>query len=277
MRGACIKGKRSQRAARAWLLLALLLAAGCGGEAAERTQRGETLTVFAASSLSDAFGELAREFEHENPGVRVRLSFAASSTLAVQISQGAPADVFASADEAQMRSVSEAGLAAAEPETFATNSEIVIVPRENPAGVRSLGDLSEPDLRLVLAQEEVPAAEYAEEILAAAADDPEYGEGFERAVLGNVVSREADVRAAVNRVVTGDADATFGYASDVTLGIRDGVRVVEIPRELNVEAAYLMSTLESGDPELARRWLELVLSEEGQAVLEEWGFEPASR
>lgn len=282
MRETCVKVGRARSAARgsllpALLLIAAVLASGCGGEAAERAPGSGTLTVFAASSLTDAFEELAEDFERRNPDVEVRANFAGSSTLATQIRQGAPADVFASADETQMEAVVEAGLAAGEPEAFAKNREVVIVPEENPAGIRSLGDLAEPGTRLVLAQEEVPAAEYAEEILAAAAEDPEYGADFDSAVLDNVVSREADVRAAVNRVVTGDADATFGYASDVTPEIRDEVRLVEIPPDLNVEASYPIVALEPGDTELARRWVEFVLSEEGQAVLEDWGFEPASR
>jgi molybdate transport system substrate-binding protein len=234
--------------------------------------------VFAASSLSDAFGEMAQDFERENPGVGVRLNFAGSSTLAAQIQQGAPADVFASADEAQMRSVRQAGLAAAEPVTFALNREAVIVPDENPADIQSFGDLSQPGTRLVLAQKEVPAAEYAEEILSRAANEPEYGKKFERGVLDNVVSRESDVRAAVGRVAIGDADATFGYASDVTPEIRDDVRVIEIPRDLNVQAAYPIAALESSESpdsmKRSRRWIEFVRSPKGQDILEKWGFDP---
>lgn len=263
------------------LLGAVTLATGCGSQAVGQIQgpapERETLTVFAASSLSDAFEETAEEFERENPGVRVRLNFAASSTLAAQIRQGAPADVFASADEAQMRSVRESNLASSEPETFALNREVVLVPEPNPANIQSFEDLSEPETRLVLAQEEVPAAEYAEEILANAAESSAYGPDFERAVLGNVVSREADVRAAVTRVVTGDADATFGYASDVTPEIRDEVRVIEIPARLNVSASYPMASLNASEsPELAREWTRFVLSDEGQAILKSWGFESAA-
>lgn len=261
----------------ALLLIAAALLPGCGALGAEGGPRGETLTVFAASSLTDAFEETAEEFERENPGVRVRLNFAASSTLAAQISQGAPAGVFAAADRDQMQNVRGEGLISAGPQTFATNREVVLVPDENPAGIEEFRDLSETGTRLVIAQEGVPAAEYAEEVLAKAAGDPEYGEDFEREVLGNVVSREADARAAVNRVVTGDADAAFGYASDVTPDVREEVRVVEIPPRLNVAAEYRVSTLESArSPGLAREWVEFVLSEEGQRTLGEWGFGPAA-
>lgn len=250
---------------------------GCGGDAGEETSAGGELTVFAASSLTDAFGDLGETFEREN-GAQVTFNFASSSTLATQIAQGAPADVFASADEVQMQNVANEGLAAGEPEVFVENREVVVVPADNPAGIEEFGDLSKPEARLVLALDEVPAAEYALEILANAAEDPEYGPEFEEAVLDNIVSREEDVRASVNRVVIGDADATFGYASDVTPEVREEVRVVEIPENLQVVPTYPIAALEgSEDPELARAWVEMVLSEEGQSVLEEWGFEPVAR
>jgi molybdate transport system substrate-binding protein len=149
------------------------------------------------------------------------------------------------------------------------------VPQDNPSGVRSLRDLAEPGIKLVLAEDGVPAADYAVEILAKA--DAEYGSGFEQDVLSNVVSREADVRAAVNRVALGDADATFGYASDHTPDVRDRVEAIAIPEDLNVVAAYPIAALKDArNPELAREWVELVVSEEGQRVLEAWGFEPVA-
>jgi len=273
------------RAFLVWLVAASAIGvSGCGGEASGgggggpgSGEQNATLTVFAAASLTDAFGELAGDFEEQNPGVDVLTSFAGSSTLAAQITQGAPADVFASADEAQMQNVVDAELVSGEPRTFVTNRGVVIVPENNPGNIRDFGDLSQPGRRLVLAQEEVPAAEYAEDILANAADDPRYGPRFERDVLDNLVSREEDVRAAVNRVVIGDADATFGYVSDVTPDIRGEVRVVQIPENLNIVATYPMATLGGAEnPELARQWVEFVLSDGGQGVLQEWGFQPAT-
>ncbi len=255
----------------------MFAAIGCGGSSGGGGQGGE-LTVFAAASLTDAFGGLGETFEEENSGAEVSFNFTSSSTLATQITQGAPADVFASADEAQMENVANENLVAGEPEVFVENREVVVVPVENPAGIQEFGDLSQPGVRLVLALDEVPAAEYALEILGNAAEEPEYGPEFEEAVLGNIVSREEDVRAAVNRVVIGDADATFGYASDVTPDIRDEVEVVEIPEDLQVVPTYSIATLEeSEESELARAWVDLVLSREGQRVLEEWGFEPVSQ
>jgi molybdate transport system substrate-binding protein len=254
---------------------------GCGdasgreGEAQGGGGEERTLTVFAASSLTDAFGELAETFEEKNPGTEVRASFESSSTLLTQIQQGAPADVFASAAQEEMNTASDDGLVAGEPEVFVRNREVIMIPGENPAGIESMRDLAKPGIKLVIAEEGVPAADYAEEILGKAS--AEYGSGFKQDVLANVVSREADVRASVNRVALGDADATFGYASDYTPDIRDRVEVIKIPEDLNIVATYPIAALkEAEDPELAREWIDLVLSEEGQRVLEKWGFEPAA-
>jgi molybdate transport system substrate-binding protein len=263
--------------------LAVAGLAGCGGAAnagADERERdggeGEaTLTVLAASSLTDAFGELEKVFEERHPGVEVRQSFESSSTLLTQIQQGAPADVFASAAEEEIDEAMKDGLVAGDPEVFVRNREVVMVPEDNPAEIESLRDLAEPGTKLVLAERGVPAADYAEEILGKA--DAEYGGSFERDVLSNVVSREADVRAAVGRVALGDADATFGYASDYTPDIRDRVRVIQIPEDLNIVATYPIAPLqEARSPGLAREWVDLVVSEEGQRVLEKWGFEPAA-
>jgi molybdate transport system substrate-binding protein len=252
---------------------------GCGGgtgAAADEGGGGEaTLTVLAASSLTDAFGELEEVFEERNPDVEVRQSFESSSTLLTQIQQGAPADVFASAAEEEMNTAVSVGLVAGEPEVFVKNREVVMVPKDNPANIDSMRDLAEPGTKLVLAEDGVPAADYALEILGKA--NAEYGSGFERDVLSNVVSREADVRAAVGRVALGEADATFGYASDYTPDARDRVEIIQIPEDLNITATYPIAALrDARSPELAREWVDLVVSEEGQRVLEKWGFEPAA-
>ena len=238
-------------------------------------EQGGTLTILAASSLIDAFGELGETFEEQNEGVRVNQSFESSSTLLTQIQQGAPADVFASAAQEEMNSAMKDGLVAGKPEVFAKNREIIMVPKDNPAGIKAFRDVADPGVKLALAQKDVPAADYALEILDKA--NARYGDDFEEKVLSNVVSREADVRASVNRVVVGDADATFGYASDYTVDIRNRVELVPIPPDLNIIATYPIAALEdAGDPELAKKWVELVRSKEGQRVLEKWNFEPAA-
>lgn len=274
------KSISGHRRVRLTLLAALLVSgvtlAGCGGvSGGEGRLQGGTLTVLAASSLIDAFGELANRFEEQNPGVEVKQSFESSSTLLAQIQQGAPADVFASAAEEEMKTAVMDGLVKGEPEVFVKNREIVMVPKGNPANIRRFRDVAKPDVKLVLAGKDVPAADYALEILGKAKG--EYGADFEKDVLSNVVSRESDVRASVNRVVVGDADATFGYASDYTPDIRDRVEIIRIPPDLNIVATYPIAALQDAkSPELAKKWVELVTSEEGQRVLHKWNFEPAA-
>lgn len=271
------------------LLFLLLLGStfgltGCGGasessvRASQGTSGGQgssgTLTVLAASSLTDAFGELATTFQEQNPNTEVRTSFGGSSELLAQIEQGAPADVFASADGEKMDTALQDDLVN-EPQTFAGNRPVVIVPRDNPARIHGLQDLANPGTKLVLAQDGVPIAEYAKRILENA--DSEYGGNLEQQVMNNVVSREANVRSSANRVALGEADATFVYITDVTLDIEDQVEVIEIPKDLNVIATYPIATLkEANNPELAQRWIDLVLSDEGQRLLEEYGFERIS-
>ena len=176
--------------------------------------------------------------------------------------------MFASAAEEEMDTAVKDGLVAGKPEVFVKNREIIMVPKDNPANIKSLQDMAKPDIKLVLAQKDVPAADYALEILGKAND--EYGSDFKKDVLSNVVSRESDVRASVNRVVVGDADATFGYASDYTPDIRDRVKVIPIPPDLNIIATYPIAALKDAkDPELAKKWVELVTSKEGQTRAQE--------
>ncbi len=247
-----------------------LVSSGCGA-GADDGSGSAVLTVFAASSLTDAFEELGEEYERRNPGVEVRFNFAGSSMLLAQLRQGAPADVFASADKAKMDAAKDHGVVSGA-RVFAENSTVVALPEENPAGVEALRDLAKPNLDLVLAQEGVPIAGYAEEVLAKAGT--RYGADFGDQVVENVVSREADVRAAANRVAIGEADATFVYASDVTPEIQDEIKVVEVPEEFDVTATYQVSvTGDAPHPAPAREWVDLVLSQKGQNVMEGWEFE----
>lgn len=248
---------------------------GCSGDTGGgREEESLTLTVLAASSLTNAFSELETTFEEQNLGIDVSTSFASSSDLLVQIQQGAPADVFASADEAKMETALEEGLVE-EPKIFAMNRPIVVVPKDNPAGIQEFRDLGEADAQLVLAEDKVPIAEYAEYVLANA--DSEYGDGFGQRVLDKIVSREANVRASANRVALGEVDATFVYTSDITDDVRDRVRVIEIPENLNVLSTYPIATIEgSWNAELAQAWVDFVLGEEGQGVLERHDFQRVS-
>jgi molybdate transport system substrate-binding protein len=268
------------------VLVLVIVLVGCGGSGSHSGggnggsggggEQGGTLTILAASSLTDAFAELGKIFEQQNPGTTVKTSLAASSELLAQIQQGAPADVFASAAQEEMNTAVKDGLVAGKPEIFVKNREVIMVPKDNPANIKSLEDLSQPNIKLVLAAKDVPAADYALEILGKA--NKVYGPNFKQDVLSNVVSREADVRASVNRVVVGDADATFGYKSDYTPDIRDKVKVIPIPPKLNIIATYPIAALKDAkEPALAKKWVELVTSSEGQKVLKKWNFEPAAQ
>ena len=258
----------------ACLALTVLALVGCGGGSEYgASEGGGEINVFAASSLTDAFGEIKQNFEEQHSGAEVRLNFAGSSALLTQLQQGAPADVFASADEEKMNTALDDGLVE-DPQDFVTNELVVIVPEGNPAGIDQLEDLAKPGLRLVLTEESVPVARYTQEVLEKA--NAQYGPDFAQRVLSNIASREADVKAAANRVSVGDADTTFVYRSDITPALEERVRVIEIPPGLNVVATYpIARTTSSSNPELAGEWVSFVSSEEGERILKEWGFEPA--
>ncbi len=245
-------------------------------EPAEEVAEEATITVFAAASLTDAFTELGLLFEEQNPGTTVALSFGGSSALATQLAEGAPADVFASANTTQMQNAVEAGRIAGEPVNFLTNSLVVIIPSDNPAGLTTLADLANEDIAFVTALPDVPIRDFTDQVLANAAADPDYGSDFQERVMANLVSEEDNVRQLAAKVALGEADAGIVYKSDVTPDIADQVQIIDIPEALNIVAVYpIAPTNDSLNPDLAQAFVELILSSEGQAVLEEWGFGPA--
>ncbi|MDQ3855110.1 MAG: molybdate ABC transporter substrate-binding protein [Chloroflexota bacterium] len=269
------------------LVLPVVLVVGCGqgtrgAPAAGPGQRPASRTalqVFAAASLADAFGQMGQSFERAHPGVRVTFNFAGSQQLAQQLAQGAPADVFASANQKQMSAAQAAGVVRREDvQEFARNRLVVIYPAANPAGVRTLRDLGRPGVKLDVAAREVPAGQYSLACLEAAARQPGYGAGWKRTVLGNIVSYEENVRSVVSKVSLGEADAGIVYQSDVTAEVRDRVGRIEIPQEVNQVASYPIAvTKASLHPELARAWVEYVRSTEGQRALKAHGFIPVGR
>ncbi len=220
--------------------------------------RAEELTVFAASSLREVFSELARQFEEQHQGVKVALQFAGSQELRVQLDNGAAADVFASADEKQMALL---GGQAPRPRIFAHNQPVLVVPRDNPAGLRVFQDLPKAH-RIVLGAAEVPIGAYSDRILAAA-----------HLELGSrVVSRELNVRQVLAKVELGEADAAIVYRTDAA---RRAVQVIPIPPELNVTAHYPVAVLaNSRQPALAAQFVELLRSPAGAATLARFGFTP---
>ena len=235
-----------------------------------------TLTVFAAASLQDAFSALGDSLEHAHPGLKVVFNFSGSQTLALQIQQGAPADVFASADDRWMTAIKDSGHVRGEPRIFAHNGLIVIVPASNPGHVTELADLARPRLKLVLAADAVPAGKYARIALANLSKLPGYGATFAEHVLANVVSNEENVKSVLTKVRLGEADAGIVYGSDVAQGAAD-ILTLGIPPDANVVADYPIAVLTHGpDHTDAVTFVALVLSPVGQRVIALRGFTPVS-
>jgi molybdate transport system substrate-binding protein len=246
----------------ALLAVAALALAGCGGDdgggGSGAAGPGE-LTVFAAASLTAAFTELGERYTAANGGAKVTFNFAGSQALATQIRQAAPADVFASADIPNMDKVKDL---VDTPQNFASNQLQIVVEQGNPKGVGGLDDLANPDLKVILAAEEVPAGTYAKQVLDQAG------------VKLTPVSQEDNVKAVVTKVSLGEADAGIVYVTDVTAG-GDKVEGVDIPENQNVLATYPIATVKASKaPEPAQAFMDLVLSADGQQVLREHGFLP---
>jgi molybdate transport system substrate-binding protein len=250
------------------LVVAALLLTACARTSATPTGSPATsrlsgeLLVFAAASLTDAFDEVAEAFTAQHPDLSVTYNLAGSQVLATQITEGAPADVLASANAAQLDVVAQAVGVDGEPQVFATNALEIAVEPGNPLGIAGLGDLARDDVVLVLPAEEVPAGRYAVEALAAAG------------VTVSPSSLENDVRAALARVELGEADAAIVYRSDV-VAAGSAVEGVEIPEAQNVLARYPVAALaEAPNPEAAAAFVEFLLDEEAQQILGRFGFGP---
>jgi molybdate transport system substrate-binding protein len=235
-----------------------------------------TLTVYAAASLTDAFGELGRVLERDHPGLTVRFNFAGSQQLTAQLEAGASADVFASADQRWMDYAKGRDLITGDSPVFARNRLIVIVPRANPARIASLQDLARPGIKIVMAAQAVPVGRYSREAIQKLTTAPGYPVDYDRRVFGNVVSEEENVKGVVAKVQLGEADAGLVYRSDVNPAVARNVRVFEIPDRYNVIASYPIAVLKRApNPEGAREFLALVLSRAGQSVLQQHGLLPA--
>jgi molybdate transport system substrate-binding protein len=232
------------------------------------------LTVYAASSLTEAFTEIGREFERQHPGSKVEFNFGGSQQLVQQLAQGAPVDVFASANQTQMDAAVKSGrVVTGTAQTFARNRLIAIYPKEGGTPLTSLQDLAKPNLKLVLAAKEVPVGQYALEFLTRAAADPGFGPQYREAVLRNVVSYEANVRAVLSKVALGEADAGIVYLTDLAGQEAKSVGRLEIPEALHPIAVYPVAAIkDSNQAESAKAFIELVLASEGQKILAKYGF-----
>jgi molybdate transport system substrate-binding protein len=242
---------------------------GCGGDTSTVGSIGDGVTdedgvtddvvVFAAASLTDAFTELGRAFTDEHPGTSVTFSFAASSELARQVIEGAPADVFASADVANMAKVVDADVVDGEPTTFATNRPTIVVPAGNPERIEGLADLTRSGLVIVVCAPEVPCGSYASDVFAAADVDVEPD------------SYEENVRAVVTKVALGEADVGIAYETDAVAD--DRIDGVSLPADLGVVAEYpIVVTADAPNPAAGRAFVEFTMGERGQAILDDHGF-----
>lgn len=236
-------------------LLMGLLISGCSGNDGR-----QVLLVSAASSLTDAFGAVEEAFEEANPGVDVVLNLAGSSSLREQILGGAPADVFASANMANMEDVLEAGEVQGEPRIFARNRLQIAVPPANPAGVAGLDDFADETLFLGLCATGVPCGDLARAALATAG------------VAASIDTNEPDVRSLLTKIEAGELDAGITYVSDV-VSSGGSVEGIGIPEDVNVVADYSIAVLSGAtSPEIADDFVGFVLSAEGLALMSEFGF-----
>ncbi len=259
------------RALLAGAVAAALALAGCGGSSGAAGSSGPssgkvtgTVTVFAAASLTDVFGALGKQLEKENPGLTVRFNFGGSSQLATQITQGAPADVFASANPQQMKVVTDAHQQAAEPQVFTENVLEIAVPKGNPGHVTGLADFGNPDLKLAVCAPDVPCGAAAKQVFAAAGVDAKPD------------TQEEDVKAALTKVQLGEVDAALVYTTDVQAagGKVQGIPFPEAERAVNRDPICALKA--AGNPQAAAAFVHLVLSPTGQAALARAGFrEPA--
>lgn len=253
-----------KKSARAGIPVAIALLvlpfAGCGDDD-EGSEGKETLTVFAAASLTATFEQLEKQFEDAHPDVDVQFNFDGSSSLVEQISSGADADVFASADDNNMTKLVDGDLADGDSQEFATNTLIIAVPPGNPAGITSLADLTKPDLNLVLCQPDVPCGSAAQKLAEAAG------------ITLKPKSEEEAVTGVLTKVESGEADAGLVYVTDVK-NAGDKVEGIEFPESGSVVNHYPIVVVEGSDEaDLAKEWIELVLGD-GQAVFADAGFGP---
>lgn len=251
------------------LLTASALLAGCGSAApgddvdsgsAMATGFSGEITVFAAASLTQAFTTLGTQFEQANPSATITFNFGPSSSLATQITEGAPADVFASASVQTMDAVLAAD-AAGTPAPFARNVMEIAVPPDNPAGITALADLADPAVKVALCQPDVPCGAVAATVFASAG------------IVVTPITLEADVKATLTKVLLGEVDAGVVYVTDV-LAAGGEVTGIEIPADVNASTNYPIAALtDSKTPDLAQGFVEFVLSAQGAAVLTEAGFQ----
>jgi molybdate transport system substrate-binding protein len=253
------------------VVLALgLLLAGCGGGSSSGGSAGSggnggTLNVFAASSLTNAFPKIADIYRSQHPGWDVRFEFLGSDDLAAQIEQGSPADVFAAASSKYPEELQSQNLMGTTT-NFATNTLVLVVPKDNPAGIKGVADLASTNAELVVGDPAVPLGSYTETVLGNLGIDPG---------SLNVVSQEQKATDVITKVDLGEADAGFVYVTDA-LAAGDKVKQIPLPAAAQATATYPIGIVsDSSQKEAAQQWIDLVMSPQGQKVLTDLGFGPA--
>ena len=236
------------------------------------TKRGQEenieITVFAASSLTNVFQELGEYYESNNPGVELIFNFGSSSQLAAQIIEGVPGDIFASANESQMERLEQAEQLYSPIRIFCTNTLVIGVPVDNPFGIAQLSDLAVTGRRVVIAAPQTPIREYSDLIIASSLQ-PE----VQTLLYANIVSEEANVRQVVTKIALGEADAGIIYSTDITPDIKSLVASVSIPNQNNITTQYPVAILKrSSSIEASEDFIHFLLSQEGQSILQKWGF-----
>lgn len=261
------------------LVVACLLLASCGSSTSSGsntttstpTAAPVTLNVFGAASLTAAFGEIKTKFEAANPNVTVTYNFNGSNTLATQITQGAPSDVFASADANNMQKVISL---VNTPQTFVRNKVVVIVPANNPGNIKTLHDLANKGVKIAVANSSVPVGNYTLEVLSKMGQSSEYGSAYESAVKANFVTQETSVSGVIQKVQLGEVDAGYVYVSDA-FSAGSKVMSITIPDQYNILADYPIATVkDSKNASTAQAFVQYVLSPDGQAILAKYHFIP---
>ncbi|MGV0744896.1 molybdate ABC transporter substrate-binding protein [Mycolicibacterium sp. XJ870] len=238
-------------------MLAMVLIGGCSSSA---TDDAGSITVFAAASLQAAFTDIGEQFEADNPGASVEFSFAGSSDLVAQLTQGADADVFAAADTRNMDKAVQADLVDGSPVNFATNTLTIVVSPGNPKGIKSFQDLAKPDVSVVMCAPPVPCGGATETV-----------EKSARVTL-SPVSEETSVTDVLGKVTTGQADAGIVYVTDAA-GAGDKVTAIDFPEAGQAVNTYPIALLrQSARKDVARRFVDFVIGEAGQKVLGKQGF-----
>ena len=232
-----------------------------------------SLTLYAAASLTDAMRRAQAAYEAAVPGVHLTLSTGSSGALRTQIEQGAQADLFLSADAANPEALVREGLADGEPLRFAENRLTIIVPRDNPSGIRAPADLARPGVKVIAAGDAAPIAAYAAQVVGNLARLAGYAPDFAAKYAANVVSREDDVRAVVTKIELGEGDAAIVYATDAAASSK--VETIAIPGAANITATYAGIVVKgSAHAAAARGFLTWLAGSQGRAILHDFGFLP---